>query len=164
MPRLLPYDRAAAVRYAARWALSRNPDYPDFSYLGGDCANFASQCLLAGCRGMNYTRDTGWYYRSMADRAPAWSSARFLRRFLLRTSGPGPAGTPADLSELLPGDLIFLAQNGRPYHTLLVVAAGEDPLIAAHTIDSWMRPLADYGSVSRLPVHIAGVRGREVSR
>ena len=163
MAPLLPYDRAAAVRYAERWALSRNPDYPDFSHLGGDCASFASQCLLAGAGRMNYTRDTGWYYRSMADRAPAWSSARFLHRYLLRRSGSGPVGIASGLSDLLPGDLIFLAHAGRPYHTLVLVAVGDPPLIAAHTVDSWMRPLSDYGPIERLPVHISGVRGKAAS-
>ena len=45
MPELLPYDRQAAVRYASRWAYGRNPAYADFDALGGDCTNFASQCL-----------------------------------------------------------------------------------------------------------------------
>ena len=50
-----PYDRAAALRYAEQWALRRNPDFFDFEELGGDCTNFASQCLYAGSRVMNFT-------------------------------------------------------------------------------------------------------------
>ena len=46
--RQLPYDRQKAVAYARRWALGRNPAYFDFQDLGGDCTNFASQCLYAG--------------------------------------------------------------------------------------------------------------------
>jgi hypothetical protein len=49
------YDRQAAVNYALKWALRRNPDYPNFSYDrvtnpagGGDCTNFVSQALHAG--------------------------------------------------------------------------------------------------------------------
>ena len=42
------YNAQNAVNYAKRWALDRNPDYYDYSGMGGDCANFVSQCLIAG--------------------------------------------------------------------------------------------------------------------
>ena len=60
--RLTPYDRGAAVRYAKRWAYGRNPAFYDYERIGGDCTNFASQCVYAGSGVMNYTRDLGWYY------------------------------------------------------------------------------------------------------
>jgi hypothetical protein len=41
------YDRARALAYAEKWALSRNPAYFSFDGLGGDCTNFISQCLYA---------------------------------------------------------------------------------------------------------------------
>lgn len=47
------YAKANACAYAVQWALSRNPLFTDYSYSGGDCANFTSQCLNAG--GMTYT-------------------------------------------------------------------------------------------------------------
>ena len=67
------YNRAAAVAYARRWAMDRNPAYYDFSNLGGDCTNFASQCIYAGARVMNYTKVLGWYYRTTGDRTASWS-------------------------------------------------------------------------------------------
>ena len=42
------YDRKAAVLYAHQWAYGRNPAYYDYEELGGDCTNFASQCIFAG--------------------------------------------------------------------------------------------------------------------
>lgn len=42
------YDAEAAVAYAEEWWDGRNPAYYDYSYEGGDCANFVSQCLIAG--------------------------------------------------------------------------------------------------------------------
>lgn len=48
------YSKAKACTYALRWGGSnRNPLFSDYSYSGGDCANFTSQCLNAG--GMTYT-------------------------------------------------------------------------------------------------------------
>ena len=44
---LHPYDREAAVLYAHQWAYGRNPLFYDYELLGGDCTNFASQCIYA---------------------------------------------------------------------------------------------------------------------
>lgn len=38
----LLYDREAAVAYAHRWAMGRNPAYLDFHGIGGDCTNVDS--------------------------------------------------------------------------------------------------------------------------
>lgn len=80
--RQIPYDRDAAVNYARKWAMDRNPAYYDFEEIGGDCTNFASQCIFAGARIMNYTPTMGWYYRSSYDRTPSWSGVRYLYEFL----------------------------------------------------------------------------------
>ena len=42
------YNINAAISYANEWAYDRNPEYNDYSGMGGDCANFVSQCLHAG--------------------------------------------------------------------------------------------------------------------
>ena len=81
------YDRFRAVAYALRWALSRNPRYYDFEDIGGDCTNYVSQCLFAGCGVMNYAPENGWYYINPDDRAPSWTSVELLRRFLLNNGG-----------------------------------------------------------------------------
>ena len=80
------YDRGSASAYARRWALGRNPAFGDFSALGGDCANFASQCLWAGGALMNFTPELGWYYISANNKAPAWTGVSYLRNFLVRSA------------------------------------------------------------------------------
>ena len=81
---LLPYDRAAAVRYAHIWAYGRNPRYYDYESIGGDCTNFASQCIYAGAGVMNDTPTFGWYYINANDKAPAWTGVEYLYNFLTR--------------------------------------------------------------------------------
>jgi len=105
------YDRRRAVNYALKWALSRNPQYYDFENIGGDCTNFVSQCLYAGCRVMNYSGDFGWYYIDLNDRAPAWTGVEFLNQFLLTNEGPAVYGEERRLSELRPGDVIQLRNS-----------------------------------------------------
>ena len=77
-----PYDRERAVEYALTWALDRNPLFLNFTGRGGDCTNFASQCLLAGSCTMEYTPDFGWYYISSENRAPAWTGVEFFYDFV----------------------------------------------------------------------------------
>ena len=102
---LCPYDRQAAVAYAHRWAYLRNPDFYNFDKLGGDCTNFASQCLYAGSGVMNYTPTFGWYYNSQYSRAPAWTGVPFFYNYLTRTrETPGPVGEEAGMADLQPGD------------------------------------------------------------
>ena len=59
---LLPYRRDEAEAYARYWAYGRNPAFYDYETIGGDCTNFASQCIYAGTGVMNYTLTFGWYY------------------------------------------------------------------------------------------------------
>ena len=110
----IPYNREKAVAYAHQWAFDRNPRYYNFSGLGGDCANFASQCIYEGIGVMNYRPLYGWYYRSPDDRAPSWSGVKYLYNFLVgNKDGPGPYAAETDLADLLPGDIIQIAKIGR---------------------------------------------------
>ena len=72
------YNRALAVEYAKRWALSRNPEYYDYSNIGGDCTSFISQCVFAGSGVMNYTPDFGWYYIDANNKSPSWTGVNFF--------------------------------------------------------------------------------------
>ncbi len=88
---LVPYRADAAVQYAHRWAFDRNPRYYDYSDLGGDCTNFASQCLFAGAGVMDYTPTFGWYYINPNEKAPAWTGVPYLYNYLVRARHARPA-------------------------------------------------------------------------
>ena len=163
----LPYDRRRAVEYALRWALSRNPLFPDFTGIGGDCTNFVSQCILAGSCIMNETPDFGWYYFSPINRAPAWSGVAYLYDFLTgvpafaeQNGGVGPFATEVDSTSVMPGDVVQLANSqGVFYHTLLVTGMdGDDFLLSAHTNDARNRPLSTYNYASTRFLHVLGTR------
>lgn len=159
-----PYDREAAVAYARRWALDRNPAYLDFSALGGDCTNFASQCLFAGSGVMNFTPVTGWYYITASRRTASWTGVGYLYRFLVSNRGPGPFAAETDPGGLMPGDLVQLVlDQDRFQHSPVVVSAeGGDPgriLLAAHSDDARNRPLLSYPYRQIRCLHILGVRG-----
>lgn len=165
-----PYLRERAVEYARRYAFSRNPLFYNFTDIGGDCTNFVSQAILAGSCVMNGTPDFGWYYRSSFDRAPAWTGVEYFWDFMTMApdfvaagADTGPFGVAVSMEELATGDVIQLAnREGDFYHTLLVSGFDERgaPLVAAHSIDAFDRPLSDYNYAKARFLHLLGVRVR----
>lgn len=153
------YDRGSAVRYARRWALSRNPAYYNFEYLGGDCTNFISQCVYAGAGVMNYTPVYGWFYNSLNDRTASWSGVEYFYNFLVTNTSVGPYAHVVGQNDVVAGDVIQLGRaDGSFYHTLIVLTTEPEILVAAHTYDALDRPLSTYNyDVARF-LHIDGVR------
>ncbi|MBO7170257.1 MAG: amidase domain-containing protein [Clostridia bacterium] len=154
------YNRGRAFTYAKRWAFSRNPLFTDYTGLGGNCTNFASQCALAASLQMNFTPTFGWYYKSDTDRAPAWTGVPFFYNFMTTNGAEGPFGRAATAEELEVGDFVQLGRSEEEYyHTLVVVGReGEDLLVAAQSDDAFMRPLSTYNFAVARFIHIQGVR------
>lgn len=157
--REIPYDRAAAVSYARRWALERNPAYYNFDSVGGDCTNFTSQSIYAGAGVMNYTPVMGWYYRSSYDRTPSWTGVEYLYNFLVNNRFVGPFAYVVSQSEVMPGDVVQLGTwDGDFYHSPIITAVSPTILVAAHTFDALDRPLSSYDYDVVRFLHIDGVR------
>jgi hypothetical protein len=157
---LLEYNRQAAYDYAKKWAFGRNPAFYDFSAIGGDCTNFASQCIYAGARVMNYTPTFGWFYRSANDRTPSWTGVEFLYNFLVNNEGAGPFAKEVPLNELEVGDIVQLGRaTGDFYHSPVVVGVRRGNIyVAAHSYDAFNRPLSSYRYEQARGIHILGVR------
>ena len=164
---LKDYNRVKAVEYAHKWALKRNPAFYDYENLGGDCTNFASQCVYAGSGIMNFTPTFGWYYVNANRKAPAWTGVPYFYNFLTRKTlsreAPGPIGEPCSIKELLPGDIVQLSFDGSTFqHSPVVVSvarpvAPDSILLSAHTVDADNRPLSSYQYQKIRFIHIYGV-------
>ena len=151
----MTYNRKKAANYASTWAFLRNPEYHNFDGQGGDCTNFVSQCLYAGCGEMNYAENFGWYYTSLKDRAAAWSGVSFFYKFLTTNLTAGPKAVESSLEMAEIGDVIQLSFDGETFrHSLFVIEISPKILIAAHTDDSLRRPLSDYNYVNIRLLHI----------
>ena len=162
-----PYNRERAVEYALEWALMRNPLFLNFTGRGGDCTNFISLCILAGSCTMDYTKDFGWYYINVDNRAPSWTGVEFFYDFITEqpifsseNSGIGPYGREVRAREVELGDIIQLADSeGDFYHSLIVTGfEANDFLICAHSDDARNRRLSTYNYSSLRYIHIDGVR------
>ena len=165
--KLVPYNRGAAVRYAKKWAYGRNPAFYDYEMIGGDCTNFASQCVYAGSGVMNFTKEFGWYYIYPNNKAPAWTGVTYFYNFMTRSETTiGPVAQDASISQMELGDVIQLSFDGENWnHSPVVVGLLRRPalrpadvLIAAHSYDSDNRPLSTYDYQGIRFLHFIGVR------
>lgn len=155
------YNRREAVAYAQRWALAKNPNFGYFGGIGGDCTNYISQCILAGGGVMNYNYIKGWYFRSMTDRSPSWTSVSYLQSFLLRgDNGVGAFAQICELGEVEIGDIIQLRQNKTHFNHSLIVSdiIGGQIFVCAHSNDALNRPLNSYNALALMPLHIIGIK------
>ncbi len=158
------YNRKSAADYAIKWAFARNPRFYDFEDMGGDCTNFVSQCLYAGCGTMNFSETDGWYYLNGNDKSPSWTGVIFLKKFLLTNEGAGVYGITAELSELKHGDIVQLKNyEGILYHSLFVSyviqpAKPSNIFVCAHLEDARNRRLTDYSYAEAEGIHILGAR------
>ena len=158
------YDRAAAAEYAMTWAYLRNPRYLAFDALGGDCTNFVSQCVYAGCRVMNRTPVYGWYYDSADDRTASWSGVEYFCNFITTNEGEGPFGRVVPIRRAMTGDVVQLGdERGRFYHSLIIAyISGEADFdtvrVCAHDFDANLKLLSSYSFAEARFIHIEGAR------
>lgn len=154
------YNRQLAFAYAEKWAFGRNPLFYNFTGIGGDCTNFVSQCLYAGCCEMDYDKESGWYYVNSNDRAPSWTSVEFFYEFVTGNKGIGPFGFETYPGGLQVGDIIQLGKsNGTFYHTLFVTGTAPGTyLVSTHSDDAFDRPLNSYHYSESRFLHIVGIR------
>jgi hypothetical protein len=116
---------------------------------------------------MNYTPELGWYYRSLNNRAPAWTGVEYFYRFLTANAdgngvgnGEGPFAVEVGIDEVEIGDFVQLGRStGDFYHTPIVVGfSGNTTLVAAHSYDAFNRPLTSYSFDKIRCLHILGAR------
>lgn len=158
MLKRIEYDRKAAVEYAERWAFERNPKYFSFEGIGGNCTNFVSQCVYAGCKVMNYTPVFGWYYIDAENRTPSWTGVQFFYDFMISNTSQGPFAAEVELRYIMPGDVLQLGSaDGDFYHSLTVISVADGEIyIAANSNDALYRPLSSYNYKSIRCLHLQG--------
>lgn len=160
----LQYNREAAINYATKWVLSRNPRFYDYSNIGGDCTSFASQILWAGGANMNFDPLQGWYYIDPNRKSPSWTGVDFLYNFLVSNRSKGPLGIDSNPADIAIGDLIQLSYGvGSHFNHTLVITRLEPPIaieriyVSAHSIDRFNVNLVHTYSWKQIRfIHILG--------
>lgn len=158
------YQRQEVVEYAKKWAFSRNPNYYNFDSVGGDCTSFASQCIYAGCKIMNYSKRNGWYYINGNNKSPSWSGVEFLYQFLVNNTSTGPYGRISSQEKIEIGDIAQLSFDGIKFSHTLVITSIITPFdlskikISSHTLDNFGKAISEYSFQKIRFIHIEGVR------
>ena len=101
------YNASAAANYAKQYWSNYNPKYSNYNSIGGDCANFVSQCLLAG----GFSMDNAWYWKAYSNHSGSWTVAGELRNYLVNSKGCQIITNPSD-SQVSVGDVICYDWNG----------------------------------------------------
>ncbi len=158
----LAYSSASSTRYALDYALNPNPNYADFTNLGGDCTNFISQCLYAGGKSMHYgTAYSGscWYYTTSTNRSSTWTGASQFRNYV--TSGNSQLNmSTSNWNNVVNGDIIQLMSSGSAYHSLIITGVAyssygrSDILVCAHTTNRRHVSLSAYYSGTKAYYHV----------
>lgn len=155
------YNRTKVYEYARKWAYLRNPKYYNYDSIGGDCTNFVSQCIFAGCKQMNYNKNNGWYYINGNNKSPSWTGVEFLYNFLISNKNEGPIGKETTIDKLNVGDVIQLNLNGNIFsHSLIVVQSNKsiyNTLVATHTFDTFGKKVSDYNYYKYRCIHIVDI-------
>lgn len=158
------YNREKVIEYAKKWAYDRNPQYYDFDNVGGDCTSFASQCIYAGSKVMNYSKQNGWYYISGNNKSPSWSGVEFLYNFLTQNKSVGPYGYEVEQDKIELGDIAQLSFDGNEFsHSLVIVKILDTTylnqiLISSHTFDSFNKRISEYNFEKIRFIHIDKIR------
>lgn len=156
MKKTASYNRKNAVSYALQYYYNYNPNYPNWSSYGGDCANFVSQCLVAGGEKMvgtpgtsNAQNPNNWFsYGNKTDTSQVSSTFRganvFKNYFYLAAKRKRFFLTNATKEDLYNfaslGDAVsFCKKDGNNYiakHTMVVVkkdSINKTVYLAAHS-------------------------------
>lgn len=151
------YDRPAVAEYARKWAFRRNPQFFNYDDIGGDCTNFASQCIYAGCGVMNFRPVFGWYYISANDRTASWTGVEYLYNFLISNEKEGPRAVLFERDEAQIGDIVQLGdEEGHFFHSPVIVDRRRNEIfVAAHSRDAYDYPLSAYRAARIRYLHIS---------
>lgn len=122
------FDWTAAYNYGLFWAKARNSAYLDYSNLGGDCANFVSQCFTAG----GYPTDSNW-----SPYTYDWINNVGLRSWLL-SSG---RGIPTNVGAMGYADIVNYDWHGDGLYDHVAIVTGlPGPRVSCHTTDQYNIP------------------------
>lgn len=144
--------RKGALEYADKYCgtsvdesheFKYNKKYRNYNYMGGDCANFASQVLHEGGKfKKNYT----WNYDKEGSKA--WVNANAFKSYLLYSGRASlvARGTYEKVLKasykLLPGDIIAYEKKGKVAHVSVVTGADSKgyTLVNCHNTDRYRVP------------------------
>lgn len=163
MYKINKYNRKKSVEYALKFSLVKNPEFFDYTYQGGNCTNYISQCVYAGAPKMNISQN-GWYYFSPSNTSISWANVEPFYNFITTNKEVGPFASNSPLEMCEVGDIIQLKFTNKSVfsHALIVTKITNFTLggiyVCANTRDKKDVPLNYYQFKEYRLIHILGYR------
>ncbi|MBR5520481.1 MAG: amidase domain-containing protein [Oscillospiraceae bacterium] len=172
----IEYNRDAAVEYARQWCNKRNYEdgYLAYDAFGGNCQNFASQCIYAGGIAMDHSGygESQWKFYSQtlntkqaaSGRSYSWTGVDpFYTYATINRSSGMVCQADLQLEYAEKGDVIQVGAYHDWRHSLVVIDVMKDSdgnlqdiIVASNTADRWNYPLSAYIYTYPRLIHIIG--------
>ena len=170
------YDRQRAVDYAQQWWNERNYNgsYLAYDAFGGNCQNFASQCLHAGGIDMDHSGNIAnqWKFydetlnsrQTASGRSYSWTGVDMFYSYAVASYNSGLVSlTDVDYKYAEKGDIIHVGAYYQWRHALVITDVMKnddgtinDIIVASNTADRWNYPLSAYIYTAPRLIHILG--------
>ena len=170
------YNRQLAVDYAQQWWNERNytGNYLAYDDFGGNCQNFASQCLYAGGINMDYSGNIAnqWKFydetlnsrQTASGRSYSWTGVDMFYSYAVASYDSGLVSlTDIDYKYAEKGDIIHVGAYYQWRHALVITdviknddGTVKDIIVASNTADRWNYPLSAYIYTAPRLIHILG--------
>ncbi len=138
------YNASEAAKYALTYWENYNPNYSNYNSIGGDCANFVSQCLYAGGLPM----DDDWYWYSYSNKSASWTGALSIKKYLVDNLGYKLIMYPS-ASQIEVGDVLWYGEGSHVGICSEVIDGV--PWVCAHNYDrhtsNWKLGFSSYGVI-----------------
>ena len=155
-----PYNRTAAIEYADKYYHTRNSqEWYNFAYEGGNCQNYASQCMYMGGIPMDFLGADQWkcyiedpmyepelnYYETQSGRTASWVAVGSFYEYAKDNEGFGlVADVEANLYFGQPGDIIVVGNGGMAHTVIISKVVDNHILVNSNSIDMKDFPLEAY--------------------
>ena len=165
------FDRNKAVAYANQYYHSRNPIWYNFTDEGGNCQNYASQCLLEGGIPLDYFGEEQWKCyvedpdyepeineeETATGRTRSWVNVGYFYNYAKWNEGKGMAADAnVNLYYAQPGDIIIVGNNGLSHTVIVSKVVDGHILVNSHRIDMKDYPGEAYTYTTIMLIKILG--------
>lgn len=168
------YNRGNALSYAKKYAINRNPNWMDYSDIGGNCQNYASQVIYAGGIPMDTAGNSSlqWkHYSSELDssnnktgRTSSWTTVPYFYDYAKNNTGYGLCSI-TDINPFYAeaGDIGQVGYDGNFRHTVVIIGNIKDKdgnildlLINSNSVNLENYPLSGYVYPNKRIIKILG--------
>lgn len=165
------YDRNKAVAYADKYYHERNPLWYNFTDEGGNCQNYASQCMMEGGIALDYFGEEQWkcyvedpnYEPEINEeetaygRTRSWVNVGYFYNYAKWNEGKGMvADANVNLYYAQPGDIIIVGNNGLSHTVIVSKVVDGHILVNSNSIDMKDYPVEAYTYTTIMLIKILG--------